>query len=82
LGQIYAKSAGRLDEALWHLLPVLKNHDSKYHEDAVLAEVKVLELNGKRAEAMQVLAKGLEIHPESTALQEQQQRSKTDLQAP
>lgn len=74
LGQLHAREPGKLDQVMWYLLPVLKHHQSDYHEDAVLAEVRALELNGKHAEALAVLAKGLEHHPQSRPLSEQLQR--------
>lgn len=77
LGQLYGKTPGQLDRAMWNLLPVLKRRDSIYHEDAVIAAVKVLELNSRPEQALEAVRRGLEIHPESLQLIELQKRLTT-----
>ena len=64
-------------ETLAALLPVLKRHESDYHEDAVIAAAKAMELNGKHDQALDTLRKGLTYHQDSPALQDELKRLET-----
>lgn len=77
LGQLHGKNVGQLDQAMWYLLPVLKRHASDYHEDAVIAAAKALDLNGKHDQALDAVRKGLTYHQDSPALLDELKRLET-----
>jgi tetratricopeptide (TPR) repeat protein len=78
LGQILARKPGQLDKAMYYLRQVLLRHHSVHHEEAAIAAVQVLEINGKRDEALVTIRKGLTHHPDSQKLQELLKRFEAD----
>jgi tetratricopeptide (TPR) repeat protein len=82
LGQILARKPGQLDKAMYYLRQVLLRHHSVHHEEAAIAAVQVLEINGKRDEALVTIRKGLTHHPDSQKLQELLKRFEADSVKP
>lgn len=78
LGQILGRKPGQLDRAMYYLRQVLLRHHSPHHEEAAIAAVQVLEINGKRDEALVTIRKGLTHHPASQKLQELLKRFEAD----
>ncbi len=78
LGQILGRKPGHLDKAMYHLRQVLLRHHSAHHEEAAIAAVQVLEINGMRKEALETVRKGLGYHPASMKLQELLKRFEAD----
>ncbi|OYV07546.1 MAG: hypothetical protein CFE26_00420 [Verrucomicrobiales bacterium VVV1] len=82
LGQILGRKPGQLDKAMYYLRQVLLRHHSVHHEEAAIAAVQVLEVNGRRKEALETVHKGLGYHPGSLKLQELLKRFETDSGKP
>jgi len=82
LGQILGRRPGNLDRAMFYLRQVLLHHESIHHEEAAIAAVELLKVNGKREEAIATARKGLGYHPDSTKLQELKSRFEADAGTP
>jgi tetratricopeptide (TPR) repeat protein len=78
LGQIFGRKPGHLEKAMYYLRQVLLRHHSDYHEEAAIAAVQVLEINGMRKEALETVHKSLGYHPASKKLQELKSRFEAD----
>jgi len=68
LAELYGQDKAEFTHAMDLLMPVLKQSDSAYHEEAVITAVDALELNGLHDKAVINARKGLTFHPTSAGL--------------